>query len=85
MNYFGEKVSIDCGICSYCITKKQQKPNFILLSKAIITLLETEDLNSREIQNRTKNSPDEVIFALQHLLDNSAIRVKLNNKYTIRS
>ena len=85
LNYFGEKVSIDCGICSFCITKKQQKPNVILLSKAIITLLETEDLNSREIQNRTKNNPNEVIFVLQHLLDNSAIRVKPNNKYTIRS
>ncbi|MFE3870893.1 ATP-dependent DNA helicase RecQ [Flavobacterium sp. ZS1P70] len=85
LNYFGEKVNTDCGICSHCITKKQRKPNIILLSKAIITLLETEDLNSREIQNRTKNSPDEVIFVLQHLLDNSAILVKPNNKYTIRS
>ncbi|SHN04430.1 RecQ family ATP-dependent DNA helicase [Flavobacterium xinjiangense] len=85
LNYFGEKANTDCGICSYCITKKQRKPDVISLSKEIITLLETEDLNSREIQNRTKNSPDEVIFVLQHLLDNSVILVKPNNKYTIRS
>jgi ATP-dependent DNA helicase RecQ len=85
LNYFGEKVNTDCGICSYCITKKKRKPDVISLSKEIITLLQTEDLNSRDIQNKTKNSPDEIIFVLQHLLENNAILVKPNNKYTLRS
>lgn len=85
MNYFGEKATIDCGICSYCITKKQRKPDVISLSKEIITLLQTENLNSRELQDKTKNSPDDIIFVLQHLLENNAILVKPNNKYTLRS
>ena len=85
LNYFGEKISTDCGICSYCITKKRRKPDVISLSKAIITLLQTENLNSREIQDRTKNSPDDIIFVLQHLLENDAIFVKPNNKYTLKS
>ena len=85
LNYFGEKANTDCGICSYCITKKQRKPDVISLSKEIITLLQAEDLNSRDIQNKTKNSPDEVIFVLQHLLENNAILVKPNNKYTLKS
>jgi ATP-dependent DNA helicase RecQ len=85
LNYFGEKANTDCGICSYCIKKKQRKPDVISLSKEIITLLQAEDLNSRDIQNKTKNSPDEVIFVLQHLLENNAILVKPNNKYTLRS
>jgi ATP-dependent DNA helicase RecQ len=85
LNYFGEKANTDCGICSYCITKKQRKPDVISLSKEIITLLQTENLNSREIQDKTKNSPDDVIFVLQHLLENNAILVKPNNKYTLRS
>ena len=85
LNYFGEKTNTDCGICSYCITKKQRKPDVISLSKEIITLLQAEDLNSRDIQNKTKNSPDEVIFVLQHLLENNAILVKPNNKYTLKS
>ncbi len=59
LNYFGEKANTDCGICSYCITKKQRKPDVISLSKEIITLLQAEDLNSRDIQNKTKNSPDD--------------------------
>ena len=85
LNYFGEKANTDCGICSYCITKKQRKPDVISLSKEIITLLQTADLNSREIQDKTKNSPDDIIFGLQHLLENNAILVKPNNKYTLKS
>jgi ATP-dependent DNA helicase RecQ len=85
LDYFGEKTNVDCGICSYCITKKNRKVDITSLSKEIITLLQTEDLNSRDIQNRTKNSPDDVIFALQHLLENNTILVKPNNKYTLRS
>ena len=84
LNYFGEKISTDCGICSYCITKKRRKPDVLSLSKAIITLLQTENLNSREIQDKTKNSPDDIIFVLQHLLENDAIFVKPNNKYTLK-
>ena len=85
LRYFGEKTDVDCGICSYCITKKNKKKNSASLSAAIITLLQSEDLNSRDIQNRTKNNPDEVIFVLQNLLENNTILVKPNNKYTLRS
>ena len=84
LEYFGEKATADCGICSFCITKKIKKKDTTLLSKEIITLLQTEDLNSRDIQNRTKNSPDDVIFVLQELLENNTILVKPNNKYTLR-
>ena len=85
LDYFGEKTNVDCGICSYCITKKNKKRDVTSLSKEIITLLQTDDLNSREIQNRTKNSPDDVIFVLQNLLEQNTILVKPNNKYTLKS
>jgi ATP-dependent DNA helicase RecQ len=85
LNYFGEKTNVDCGICSYCITKKNKKRDVASLSKEIITLLQTEDLNSRDIQNRIKNTPDDVIFVLQYLLENNIILVKPNNKYTLKS
>ena len=84
LEYFGEKATADCGICSFCITKKIKKKDTSLLSKEIIALLQTEDLNSRDMQNKTKNSADEVIFVLQELLENNTILVKPNNKYTLR-
>lgn len=85
LNYFGEKTDVDCGICSFCITKKNKKKDSTSLSEAIISLLQSEDLNSRDIQTKTKKNPDEVIFALQNLLENNTILVKPNNKYTLKS
>ena len=84
LRYFGEKTEFDCGICSFCITKKNKKKDSTSLSEAIISLLQSEDLNSRDIQTKTKKNPDEVIFALQDLLENNTILVKPNNKYTLK-
>ena len=85
LDYFGEKTETDCGICSYCISKKTQKGDIAALSKEILTILKTEDLNSREIQNRTKNNSDELIFALQELLEKEYLIINSNNKYSIKS
>ncbi|SDX52187.1 RecQ family ATP-dependent DNA helicase [Flavobacterium degerlachei] len=84
LNYFGEKTNDDCGICSYCIAKKSAKTDIDKLSKKIIALLKTEELNSREIENRTKNTSNEVIFAIQQLLETESIIVNSNNKYTLK-
>jgi len=84
LDYFGEKVEKDCGICSYCISKKSKPTNASSISEKIIGLLKIQDLNSREIQKLTKNTEDDVIFALQNLLENNKIAVKPNNKYTLK-
>nr|WP_309760685.1 ATP-dependent DNA helicase RecQ [Flavobacterium sp.] len=85
LHYFGEKMDVDCGICSYCITKKNKQKDTTSLASAIVTLLQSENLNSRDIQNRTKNNSEEVIAVLQYLLENNTILVKPNNKYTLKS
>jgi ATP-dependent DNA helicase RecQ len=84
LEYFGEKAETDCGICSYCISNKKKSGDSSLVSKKIIGLLKIQDLNSREIQKLSKNSEDEVIFALQNLLEHNKIAVKPNNKYTLK-
>ncbi|MFV8370200.1 RecQ family ATP-dependent DNA helicase [Flavobacterium sp. LB2R40] len=85
LNYFGEKTTVDCGICSFCITNKIKNKDIALLAEEIIALLQTEDLSSRDIQTKTKNSQDNVIFVLQDLLENNTILVQPNNKYTLKS
>jgi ATP-dependent DNA helicase RecQ len=85
LNYFGEKADKDCGICSYCISKKKKSNDGSVVSEKIIALLKIQELNSREIQKLTKNSEDEVIFALQNLLENNKIAIKPNNKYILKS
>ena len=81
--YFGEKSDTDCGICSYCISKKKVANNSETLSNSILTLLQTEELTSREIQERTQTDTNAVIEVLQHLLEQEQIAIKANNKYTI--
>jgi ATP-dependent DNA helicase RecQ len=84
LNYFGEKTETDCGICSYCISKKTKQSDTSLISRKIIEVLKIQDLNSREIQKLTKNSEDDTIFALQNLLENNKITVNPNNKYSLK-
>jgi ATP-dependent DNA helicase RecQ len=56
-----------------------------MISKKIMELLKTQDLNSREIQNLTKINENDIIFALQTLLENNKISLKPNNKYSLQS
>ena len=81
--YFGEKSDADCGVCSYCISKKKATNTTETLSNTILTLLQTEELTSREIQEKTQTDTNAVIEVLQHLLEQEQIAIKANNKYTI--
>lgn len=85
LNYFGEKTETDCGICSYCVSIKKKPIDSSLVSEKIMDLLQTQELNSREIQKLIKNSEDDIIFALQNLLENNKIAIQPNNKYTLKS
>ncbi|HKO77959.1 MAG TPA: ATP-dependent DNA helicase RecQ [Flavobacterium sp.] len=85
LDYFGEKATSNCGICSYCITLTKPKKDYNALSKKIMTLLQSEDLNSREIQEKTKNTADDVIFVLQQLLEDDLLIIQKNNKYTLKA
>ena len=84
LKYFGETIEDDCGICSFCITKTKTKKNTSSLSAKIIELLTIQDLNSRDIQKLTKFPKDEVIFALQQLLENNRVILKPNNLYSLK-
>lgn len=84
MRYFGETIKDDCGICSYCIAKNKKAPNPETVSDKILGLLKMQDFNSRDIQKLTKLPKDDVIFALQNLLEAGAICIKSNNLYSLK-
>jgi ATP-dependent DNA helicase RecQ len=85
LDYFGEKTNTNCGICSYCIGLENKKSDTKTLAAIIIELLKIEDLNSREIQIRTKKNSSDILLTLQQLLEHDQIMVQPNNKYTIKS
>jgi ATP-dependent DNA helicase RecQ len=83
VSYFGEKDTTACGICSYCIGGS--KPTDITsTTKKILELLKTSDLNSREIEKLSQYAANDVIFALQMLLENEVVVLKANNQYTLK-
>ena len=84
MQYFGENLAADCGICSYCITKNKQQQNPDFVSEKIVELLQLQDFNSRDIQKLTKLPKDDVIFALQKLLEDETISINSNNLYSLK-
>lgn len=85
LEYFGEQTTNNCGICSYCITLSNTKKDLNSLSKKIMSLLQNESLSSREIQTRTKNTADDVIFVLQQLLEADLLIIQKNNKYILKT
>jgi ATP-dependent DNA helicase RecQ len=84
LEYFGETIKKDCGVCSYCISKKKNNTDTSTLSEKIIGLLKIQEMSSRDIQKLTKYPKDDVIFALQNLMENDTIIVKPNNLYSIK-
>jgi ATP-dependent DNA helicase RecQ len=77
--YFDEITKVDCGICSYCTSKK--KDPLIAHSESVIELLKKETLSSREIENKLHISSEATIFAIQILLENNKIALNSINQY----
>ncbi|HEX8574939.1 MAG TPA: ATP-dependent DNA helicase RecQ [Flavobacterium sp.] len=82
--YFGETKKENCGICSYCIALNKKSVTSASPAKQILDVLSNHDLDSREIQNILKLHSNDIIFAIQNLLENNVIVVKPNNKYTLK-
>lgn len=83
LEYFGEIKTELCGICSHCITLNKKKENKSV-SEKIIAVLSREELNSRDIQKLLKYPQDDIIFALQNLLENNKVVVNRNNLYSLK-
>ena len=77
--YFDEITKEDCGICSYCFSKKKSNPK--VNTELILQLLQKSNLSSREIENSLQISPEATIFALQLLLEHNKIAINSYNQY----
>lgn len=84
LNYFGENKIQDCGICSSCISPQSDKLTDVQLVRTILELLQKSDFNSRELQYFTKKPSQDIIFAIQHLLENNLIAINQKNQYTTK-
>ena len=82
LKYFGESSEKDCGICSYCITKSKLPISEQTISAQILTLLISENLSSRQIQEKLNIPPTEILQSLQALIESDEIQLLPNNLFT---
>lgn len=82
LNYFGEKTTKKCGVCSFCIAEKiaerEQNTN---LEERIIREIKLLPLNSKELLHKLKCSEKLLTSTLRLLLDNSRIITLPNQKF----
>ncbi len=84
LNYFGEEKIENCGICSYCITLKKQPEKLASINDLIICALENSTLDSRSLEKITHQPSNQVIFALQELLEHNVVEILPNNQYRLK-
>jgi ATP-dependent DNA helicase RecQ len=82
--YFGEEKTDNCGICSYCITLKKQPIEVVSLANQIISALRKSSSDSRSLEKTLKQPSNQIIFALQELLEENKIEILLNNQYRLK-
>ncbi|MXN90574.1 RecQ family ATP-dependent DNA helicase [Flavobacterium sp. Sd200] len=84
LEYFDEKDTADCGICSYCITKNRQPKSPVETANAIQQLLKQNSYDSRSIESLLNLTQQETIVALRLLLENNKISINTNNQYILK-
>lgn len=84
VNYFGEKASAPCGICTVCtrndgiITKKERK----LIELQLLAILELEPKTSRELCETLTFTEGKIIYVLEFLVENGKLQLDFRNRYT---
>lgn len=86
LEYFGEKESAPCEICSFCISKKPKTKTASIksISHEIILLLENQPLSSRALVDQMQHPEDAVLETLQRMLANNILAITPDNLYKIK-
>lgn len=86
LEYFGEKATKNCGICSVCLPpeKKIKKETIKRIYEAIIKSLENSEQNSRELVTSLPYPENGILKVLQLLLDKDIIVLNPNKTYKIK-
>jgi len=84
LDYFGETIKTDCGMCSVCISKKGTKTDSKSIIHNIIMLLENQPLSSRKIIENLSYDDKAVLTTLQVMIENDILELTPNNTYKIK-
>ena len=85
LQYFDEKTSENCGICSYCRDQNSKhKIDLKDISFRMLSLLQMQDFDSRELERLLKIPESDIISAIHELLEREKIVLTSINKYTLK-
>ncbi len=83
LNYFGEKNTANCGICSYCLQPKKSQEANQSIASLILELLVEKPHSSRELLKSLAYSEQLLIETLKELLEDEKIKILPSNQYTL--
>ena len=87
LEYFGEKDTEPCGICSVCraSAKKPDREEMKKIYFAIVGLLEVREHSSREMTEKLPFPESHIIQVLQLLVEKGALAMTPANKYKLKN
>ncbi len=83
LNYFGEKNSEECGVCSYCLSKMRKVIPKGDLKSEIIKLLRQNEMTVREIVSLLGIDEKQVLEVIKSLLEYNIVSINSRNQFTI--
>ena len=84
LSYFGEDVTENCGICSFCTSLKEDKIELAEDGIAkIISILKEKPLSSRQIVSKIDIDENLIQSLLKTMLEEKIIEVTSSNTYTL--
>ncbi|WP_108866833.1 RecQ family ATP-dependent DNA helicase [Aquimarina aquimarini] len=85
LEYFGEKKTTDCGICSVCITKKENNSSidFTKIQEDIINLLTIKNLSSRDLLAQLTYPEKMTLQVLREMNEHQIIKINHDNNYQL--
>lgn len=86
LEYFGEKNTKDCGICSVCRKKNSvlTRKEMNTIYKKVATILRNKESSSRELTQQIEYSEEHIIKVLQLLVEKNILSRTADNKYKIK-
>lgn len=81
LQYFGEKIKEDCGVCSYCVGKKPKTFNAEEIRLQILEMLSQKEMTSRELVSIFNIEESEILKSLKQLLEHNLISINSKNQY----
>lgn len=81
LSYFGETHTHPCGHCDVCVAMRHSNSNTSKIKEIIVTLLISNPLTSRHIQQALESETTIALRAIQELLEDGEIKLNDKNQY----